>query len=183
LIIAPYAMASYCEYARNHPTHMMFHDQEHGFPVREENLLFERLALEINQAGLSWAVILKKRQSLNIAYDGFVVDEVAAYTLDDRERLLSDAGIIRNKLKVNALIHNANVIQSMRKSHGGFARWLDEHHPLGLSEWIKLFKKTFKFTGGEITNEFLMGIGYLSGAHDKDCPVFTIVESHNPPWL
>jgi DNA-3-methyladenine glycosylase I len=139
--------------------------------------------LEINQAGLSWLTILKKREGFTRAYEGFDVDIVADYGQKDRERLLSDAGIIRNKLKVNAAISNAVRIREMRKTHDGFADWLDAHHPLTKEDWVKLFKKTFRFTGGEITRSFLMGAGYLPGAHRESCPVFEKIRPLNPPWL
>lgn len=138
--------------------------------------------LEVNQAGLSWLTILKKRDGFRSAYDGFDVDMVADYGEKDRERLLKDAGIIRNKLKVNAAIHNAGQIREMRDSHGGFANWLDTNHPLTKDAWVKLFKKTFRFTGGEITSSFLMSAGYLPGAHHEDCPVYAETLKHNPPW-
>lgn len=138
--------------------------------------------LEVNQAGLSWLTILKKRDGFRTAYSGFDVDTVADYGADDRARLLGDAGIIRNKLKVNAAIHNAGRIREMRDSHGGFASWLDAQHPLTRDEWVKLFKKTFRFTGGEITSSFLMSTGYLPGAHSEDCPIYAETLKHNPPW-
>lgn len=101
----------------------------------------------------------------------------------DIARLLGDAGIIRNRLKVLAAIHNAQVIQQLRASHGSFAQWLDAQHPLDKAAWIKLFKKTFRFTGGEITGEFLMSLGYLPGAHHADCPVFKRIQALSPPWM
>jgi len=152
--------------------HGPYHDQEYGFPQRDERDLFERLLLEINQAGLSWETILKKREGFRSAYAGFDVDTVAGYGQDDIDRLLADPGIIRNRLKVLAAIHNAQVIQQLRQSHGSFAQWLDAHHPQDKPAWVKLFKKTFRFTGGEITGEFLMSLGYLPGAHAEDCPVY-----------
>ena len=94
------------------------------------------------------------------------------YTEKDRERLLADAGIIRNRLKVNATIENAKTIQLIQQEYGSFKKWLEHHHPKSKEEWVKLFKKTFKFTGGEIVNEFLMSIGYLPGAHTTDCAVY-----------
>ena len=115
--------------------------------------------------------MLRKRDGFRAAYSGFDVDRVARYGERDRARLLADPGIIRNRLKVEAAIHNAQVIQQLRDTHGGFAAWLDAHHPLPKAEWVKLFKKTFRFTGGEITGEFLMSLGYLPGAHRDDCPV------------
>jgi DNA-3-methyladenine glycosylase I len=176
-------VSGYCEIAASHEWHGPYHDTEYGFPIRDEAVLFERLLLEINQAGLSWLTILKKRDEFTAAYDGFDVDTVAAYGPEDRARLLDDAGIIRNRLKVDAAISNARRIQAMRDSHGGFAAWLDAHHPRTKEEWVKLFKKTFRFTGGEITHSFLMSTGYLPGAHHENCPVFTQIAKHNPPWM
>lgn len=176
-------MSGYCDIARGHEWHGPYHDTEYGFPVRDEAVLFERLVLEINQAGLSWLTILKKRDGFTAAYDGFAVDRVADYGTKDRDRLLNDAGIIRNRLKVNAAISNAQRIREMRDSHGGFAGWLDAQHPLSREEWVRLFKKTFRFTGGEITHSFLMSAGYLPGAHNADCPIFETVAKLDPPWM
>lgn len=176
-------MSWYCDFAENDPLHGPYHDKEYGFPLEGEADLFERLVLEIMQAGLNWGLILKKRGSMHQAFDAYDVDTVAAYGDAARERLLADEGIVRNKLKVNAIIHNAQVLQGMRKSHGGFANWIAAHHPLTKPEWIKLFKKTFKFTGGEITGEFLMSIGYLPGTHRPDCRVQKEIEALSPPWI
>ena len=167
-------MASYCAFVRNLPAdnvHRRYHDHQYGFPLTDDNELFGRLILEINQAGLSWEIILKKADNFRAAYANFDIDTVAGFTPQDRARLLQDAGIIRNKLKVNAAIHNAQQIQKLQAEFGSFKAWLDHHHPMHKADWVKLFKKTFKFTGGEITGEFLMSTGYLPGAHDADCAV------------
>ena len=176
-------MSGYCDIAPGHPLHGPYHDHEYGFAQREEAVLFERLLLEINQAGLSWETMLRKRDGFRAAYSGFDVDRVARYGERDRARLLADPGIIRNRLKVEAAIHNAQVIQQLRDTHGGFAAWLDAHHPLPKAEWVKLFKKTFRFTGGEITGEFLMSLGYLPGAHRQDCPAYRRAAKQRPPWM
>ena len=176
-------MSGYCDFAPGHPVHGSYHDKEYGFPQREESELFERLLLEINQAGLSWETILKKREGFRKAYSGFSVDKVARYGEKDRARLLADPGIIRNRLKVDAAIHNAQVIRDLRSSHGGFLAWLEAHHPLTKPEWVKLFKKTFRFTGGEITGEFLMSLGYLPGAHREDCPAHKRIAKLKPLWM
>lgn len=178
-------MLTYCQYCSTHPEdtyNKNYHDAEYGFPLQDDNLLFERLILEINQAGLSWITILKKADNFRRAYDGFDLETVAGYGESDRERLLSDAGIIRNKLKVNAAIENARRILELRAEFGSFKGWLDAHHPRTKDEWVKLFKKNFKFVGGEIVNEFLMSTGFLPGAHDEDCPVFSKVKAKSPPW-
>lgn len=178
-------MTSYCEYLHEHPEdslNKLYHDNEYGFPLTKDAGLLERLAQEINQAGLSWTLILKRKDNFHRAFDGFDVDTVAAYREQDVARLLADAGIIRNRLKVNAVIENARRIQSLRPEFGSFKGWLDVHHPLNLEEWTKLFKKTFVFTGGEIVKEFLVSSGYLPNAHDQDCPVYSQIARLQPPW-
>ena len=162
--------------------HKAYHDHLYGFPIHDDNELFCRLVLEINQAGLSWETILKKETTFRKAYDNFDIAKVAAYTELDRERLMGDPGIIRNKLKINAAIENAKTISALQKQHGSFEKWLELHHPKTKEEWVKLFKKTFRFTGGEIVNEFLMSIGYLPGAHTPDCAVYQDVLKTNPLW-
>jgi len=176
---------SYCDYCRDHPDdpwHVPYHDGLYGFPLEGDDALFERLVLEINQAGLSWLTILKKADSFRAAYSGFSVDAVAAYGEADRQRLLADPGIVRNRLKVEAAIHNAQVIQGLRAAHGSFGAWIASHHPLTKDQWTKLFGKTFRFTGGEIVNEFLMSTGWLPGAHDPSCPVYERIRAQDPPW-
>jgi len=162
--------------------HKNYHDHQYGFPIHNDDELFGRLLMEINQAGLSWETILKKEDNLRNAYSNFSIKKVAAYTEKDRERLLADAGIIRNKLKVNAAIVNAQAILAIQEEFGSFENWLEYHHPKTLQEWMKLFKKTFKFTGGEIVNEFLMSIGYLPGAHSKNCDIYQKILKENPMW-
>jgi DNA-3-methyladenine glycosylase I len=162
--------------------HGVYHDAEYGFPATNEKVLFERLILEINQAGLSWLTILRKRAAFRAAFADFEVDRVAAFTPADTERLLADSGIIRNRLKIEATIENARRIQGLRRSHGSFAGWLDAHHPRTPEEWTRLFRRTFRFTGGQIVNEFLMSLGYLPGAHAPDCPAFARILELSPPW-
>jgi DNA-3-methyladenine glycosylase I len=173
---------TYCDAAPGHEWHGPYHDREYGFPLTEDAELFERLVLEINQAGLSWLTILKKRDAFRRAYDGFDPAVVARYGARERRRLLADAGIIRNRLKVEAAIANARRVLELRESHGSFAAWLATHHPLTKPEWVKLFKQTFRFTGGEIVGEFLMSIGYLPGAHLERCPVYPRILATRPPW-
>ena len=173
---------SYCLFAPGHPWHGPYHEKEYGFPIRREAALFERLALEIHQAGLSWLTVLKKRKAFRRAFEGFDPETVAAYGAADRRRLLADAGIIRNRAKVAAVIENARRVLDLRESHGSFAKWLDANHPRRRDEWVRLFRQTFVFTGGEIAGEFLISTGYLPCAHGKACPVFARVARRNPPW-
>jgi DNA-3-methyladenine glycosylase I len=162
--------------------HVHYHDKEYGFPIEDDNELFARLILEINQAGLSWTTILNKKDNFFKAFDNFEIDKVARYGAKQRERLLNDAGIVRNRLKVDAAIENAKKLKEIQQEFGSFKKWLDTHHPLSKAEWVKLFKKTFKFTGGEIVGEFLMSAGYLPGAHVEACPIYKKVLKHKPAW-
>jgi DNA-3-methyladenine glycosylase I len=176
-------VSGYCDAAPGHQWHGPYHDGEYGFPLSGDAELFERLVLEINQAGLSWLTILKKREAFRAAYHGFDPGRVARYGARDVKRLLGNAGIIRNRLKVEAAIANAKTVLALRKSHGSFVGWLDAHHPRSKDEWVRLFKQTFKFTGGEIVGEFLLSTGYLPGAHRESCPVYRRVVKLKPAWM
>lgn len=152
---------SYCDVVKHfEPTnvHKIYHDTSYGFPIDNDDELFERLILEINQAGLSWTTILNKQVHFKKAFHQFNIKKVAT-------------------------IYNAGVVLQLQKDFGSFKNWLDEHHPLTKEAWVKIFKKTFKFTGGEIVNEFLMSTGYLDGSHIIDCPVYHHVVQSNPPWM
>ena len=178
-------MTTYCNYCNSHPedTHnRVYHDTQYGFPLKDDNLLFERFILEINQAGLSWITILKKAENFRTAYHSFDITKVARYDEKDIARLLGDSGIIRNRLKVNAAIVNAQRIKELQTEYGSFKGWLDANRGISKEEWVKLFKRTFVFTGGEIVNEFLMSTGYLPGAHSADCPIYDVVLAQGPPW-
>ncbi len=177
---------SYCTFCQNEPEsslHQHYHSNQYGFPVCDDSELFGRLILEINQAGLSWSTVLKKQENFRMAYSQFDIQAVAAYSEEDIQRLLSDAGIIRNKLKVRAAVNNAQVLLKIIDEFGSFDGWLNANHPKSKEEWTILFKKTFTFVGGEIVNEFLMSIGYLPGAHDKECVVFAQIVKKSPKWL
>lgn len=180
---------SYCSYIETiqlperKTLHKNYHDNHYGFPIHDDNELFGRLLLEINQAGLSWETVLKKEAAFRKAYHNFNIKKIANYTNKDVQRLLNDAGIIRNRLKINAAIENAKTIITLQKQFGSFEKWLVYHHPKTKDEWVNLFKKTFRFTGGEIVNEFLMSTGYLPGAHDETCPAYKKILKSKPLWL
>lgn len=177
---------SYCDYIKTldkQNLHRIYHDHFYGFPLNSDNELFERLVLEINQAGLSWDTILKKQKNFEKAFKSFDIKKVAAFGDKDTERLLNDAGIIRNRLKINAAIENARTILVIQQEYGSFKKWLDASHPLSLDQWVKLFKSKFRFVGGEIVNEMLMSSGYLPGAHVTTCPVYKKIARLKPPFL
>jgi len=174
---------TYCEYLNTITgdqlsLHREYHDNHYGFPIENDDVLFERLMFEINQAGLNWLLILKKQHNFRKAFDNYKIETVSEYGEKDFIRLMNDPGIIRNRLKINAAIENAKVILKIREECGSFRKWLDDNSEKidNLEDWTKLFRKRFKFTGGEIVNEFLMSTGYLPGAHSPECPVYESIK-------
>ena len=177
-------MHPYCSYTKGildeNDVDKIYHDLHYGVPIHDDNELVCRLVMEINQAGLSWHTILVKEKNFRKAYHNFDIKKVAKYGEKDFARLMSDPGIIRNRLKINAAIHNAQELIRIQKEYGTFRAWLDMEdeglkdlkiRDAGLlkKEWVKLFKKNFKFVGGEIVGEFLMSINMLPGSHGTDC--------------
>jgi DNA-3-methyladenine glycosylase I len=178
---------TYCEYIKNIPRsefniHRDYHDNHYGYPIHSDDELFGRLILEIFQAGLNWTIILNKQENFRKAFDNFSIQKIAKYKDAKITKLLNDSGIIRNRLKIAATIHNARVALSLQKEHGSFESWLNEQDLNTREEWTKLFKKTFKFTGGEIVNEFLMSTGYLPNAHEEWCPAYKKILKLHPRW-
>ena len=170
---------SYCAYvltiSDENDVDKVYHDHHYGVRIEDDNELFGRLIMEINQAGLSWRTILMKEQGFRKAYHNFDITKVAKYGEKDFLRLMSDSGIIRNRLKVSAAIYNAQKVMEIQKEFGSFRKWLDMQAKEVFQDklaWVKLFKKHFKFVGGEIVGEFLMSISLLPGAHHKDCRYF-----------
>lgn len=176
-------MSWYCDVAPGHPFHGPYHDEEYGFPLTAESGLFERLSLEVFQAGLSWEIVLKKRDGLRRAFADFDVDRVASFDEGDLARLMADPAIIRNRRKIEATIENARRIAGLRRTGEGFAAWIEAGHPMSKEEWVRRFRATFVFMGGEVVGEFLMSIGYLPGAHRDDCPVAQRIAACAPAWL
>ena len=166
---------SYCKYCNQLPKenlHRIYHDTEYGMKPSTDDALFGRLILEINQAGLSWNTILNKSNSIKAAYFDFEIQKIAQLENEDIDALMQNAGIIRHRGKINAIVYNAKIIIEIQEENGSFDQWLTKNAQNTLDESLKVFKKKFKFVGKEIVKEFLMNTGYLSGAHDLDCSLF-----------
>jgi DNA-3-methyladenine glycosylase I len=166
---------SYCEYCRKLPPgniHREYHDTKYGVKISDDFALFGRFILEINQAGLSWDIILKRETEFERAFDYYNFEKIALYSEVDVERLMNDKGIIRHRKKIEAVIYNAQQVVALRKEFGSFFAWIDSSETKNTEDWVKLFKKNFKFVGTEIVKEFLFSIGKLEGAHEKDCPKY-----------
>ncbi|GAO99384.1 DNA-3-methyladenine glycosylase I [Fructobacillus ficulneus] len=164
-----------------------YHDQEFGQPVHNNQKLFELLTLELFQSGLSWRTVLNKRANFQAAFADFDVDQVATFDDQDRDRLLADAGIIRNRMKIDATINNAKVIKALAESGTSFADLVWEltdgetvtvgagpaekvpaQNQLSQDFSKKLKKAGFKFVGPVTMESFLEAVG-VQNAHDLDC--------------
>lgn len=176
-----------CAWAGNDPLYISYHDNEWGVPVRDERMLFEFLILETFQAGLSWITILKKRENFRKAFDNFEYEKVARYDSKKVEALLNDAGIIRNKLKINAAISNAKAFMEIQKEFGTFEKYIwgfvdgkpiqnkcttmaDVPANTALSDKLSkdLKKRGFKFVGTTVVYAHMQATGMVND-HATDC--------------
>jgi DNA-3-methyladenine glycosylase I len=157
-----------CGWCVGDPVLERYHDYEWGKPIKDDNRLFERMTLEIFQAGLSWKIILYKRDALRKAFDNFDIRKVAGYNGADIKRLLKDESIIRNRLKINSTVSNARSILKIQNDFGSFSKFLKNLDPLD-KELVKIMKTQFTFMGPEIIRCFFMGIGKIPVKHEKNC--------------
>jgi len=157
-----------CSWVRDDPLAIAYHDEEFGEPIETDDELFERLSLEIFQAGLSWRLILRKREALRTAFAGFCIHAVAKFTDDDVLRLMNDRNIIRNRRKIIAAIENARRVQRIKSEYGSFACFVAQ---LGGTpdDMCRELKKRFSFMGPKIAESFLQSIGKLQGYHEPGC--------------
>lgn len=176
------ADAGYCKVAPGHPFHGPYHDDEYGFRATDDSVIFERLTLEVFQAGLSWLICLKKRPGFRTAFAGYDIDRVADFKEQEIAELLTRAEIIRHRGKIQATIHNACELRDLRDHHGTLVQWLDSNHPASLAHWQRMMRKRFKFAGPEVVREFLASLGYLPDAHGTACPTFRRVIDQRAPW-
>ena len=173
-----------CAWAKN-PLAIAYHDREWGVPVRDDRRLFEFLILEGAQAGLSWDTILAKRENYRRAFAGFDPRKVARFGARERRRLLADAGIVRNRAKVDAAVNNARRFLEVQEEHGSFARYVwgfvggaplparPRRTPparTALSDALSkdLKRRGFKFVGSTIMYAFMQAVGMVND-HAPDC--------------
>lgn len=175
----------------------IYHDTEWGVPVHDDRILFEFLILESAQAGLSWETILKKRAAYAKAFEDFDPNKVAAFTKQDVRRLLRDTGIVRNRLKIESAIKNAQLFLEIQKRYGSFSKYVwsfVRHRPLDnrrqtlenipavtkeaetLSQALK--EQGFKFFGPTITYAFMQAVGLVND-HTRDCFRYQGVKDHS----
>ncbi len=170
-----------CPWCGDDPLYVEYHDREWGIPVRDDRVLFEFLLLETFQAGLSWITILRKRENFRVAFDGFDYDRIAAYDEVKYEELLSNEGIVRNRLKIRAAIANARAFQKIQEEEGSFSNYLwgfVGHQPV-VNHWKSLSqvpattelsdriskdlkKRGFKFVGSTVVYAFMQAVGLVN---------------------
>ncbi|MEK7061806.1 MAG: DNA-3-methyladenine glycosylase I [Patescibacteria group bacterium] len=184
-----------CAWPGSNPLLVDYHDKEWGIPVHNDRVLFEFLILEGAQAGLTWQTVLNKRKNYHKALNGFNVKKVASYGVKDVERLLADAGIIRNRLKIAATIQNAKKFLEVQKEFGSFDKYIWHfvdgkpiNHRIKLTKDIQattkesdtmskdLLKRGFKFVGSTICYAFMQAMGMVND-HQTDCFRYAIIKS------
>lgn len=180
-------MLNRCSWAGSDPLYVAYHDQEWGVPVHDDHLLFEFLILEGMQAGLSWAIILKKRDNFRRAFDGFDPQRVAQYDDEKVAALLADPGIVRNRLKISAAIRNARSFLEIQSEYGSFDAyiWQFVGGKPKVNAWRNLTeipastpesdamskdlaRRGFKFVGSTICYAFMQAVGMVND-HTVDC--------------
>lgn len=153
-------MKNRCPWTGSDERMIAYHDQEWGVPVHEDRKLFEFFVLDAFQAGLSWRTVLHKRENFRVAFDGFDPELIAGYGENERARLLADAGIVRNRMKIDATIHNAREFLRIQEERGSF------------SEWI------WRFTGGEtVRNAWTTPEGVPATSPESDAMSRTLKEA------
>ena len=189
LFIGPDGKAR-CAWAGSAPEFLEYHDREWGFPVKDDQRLFEKICLESFQSGLSWRTILNKRENFRAGFDGFDFNKMAEYTQDDVERLVNDAGIIRHRGKIEAVINNAKRAQDMVAAEGSLAKFFWSYEPdpetLGTPHTLttspesvaiskELKKRGWKFVGPTTIFAFMQAMGLIND-HDIGCVIRDEVE-------
>lgn len=177
--VAPKRRCSWCN--PNNPLYVAYHDREWGVPVHDDGKLFEMLLLETFQAGLSWECVLNKREAFRQAFDGFDYRKIAAYGEDKLSALLSDKGIVRNRLKICAAVTNAKAFISIQAEQGSFDRYIwaftagrtlcecdKTFSPLSDQISKDLKRRGMKFVGTTIVYSFLQAVGIVS-SHEEGC--------------
>lgn len=189
---------SYCDWDAGNEANIRYHDREWGVPLHDDHKQFEFLMMEVMQCGLSWDLMMRKREVFRECFDGFDYDKVAAYVEDDVEHILAHPGIIRSRRKVEAVVNNASCFQQIRFEHGSFSEWLWAHTnnrtilynkhaqgwiPVsnGLSDRIAKELKAygFKFLGPTTIYSHLQACGMIND-HDEHCPCYERINSANP---
>ena len=182
---------SRCRWCGAAPEFLAYHDNEWGYPVKDDHRLFEKLCLESFQSGLSWRTILAKRESFRAAFHDFDFDKIARFTQHDIDRLLADKGIVRHRGKIEAVINNAAKAQELVQQEGSLAAFLWRYEPdatklgtpqtastsidsIALSKDLK--KLGWKFVGPTTVYAFMQAMGLIND-HVEDCVIREKVET------
>jgi DNA-3-methyladenine glycosylase I len=168
-----------CVWATSTPLYTDYHDSEWGFPVSNDNLLFEKICLEGFQSGLSWLTILRKREDFRRVFSGFDIDAVAAFGADDVERLLGDPSIVRHRGKIEATINNAGRTLGLISEFGTFSSFVWQFEPAesgpdratspeSVAMAAELKRRGFRFVGPTTAYAFMQAMGLVND-HRPEC--------------
>ncbi len=189
---------SSCDWGFTFEAMRKYHDTEWGVPVHDDRVMFEHLMMEAMQCGLSWSLMIKKREIFRACFDQFDYDLIAAYTEQDILRIMNTEGMIRSRRKIEAVISNARCFQAIRQEYGSFSDWLWAYTggrtilyighekgrvPVsnGLSDQIakELKKYGFKYLGTVTVYSHLQACGIIND-HAEGCPCYHIINDSNP---
>lgn len=186
-----------CEWCKNHPLLVEYHEQEWGIPIHEDKKHFEYLVLEVMQCGLNWLLILKKRRAISEAFYGFDYEKVASFTQQDIERALEIPGMIRSIRKINAVVNNAKVFVKIQKEFNSFDNWIwsftekktwvyKKHDiiPEATTELsnvisLELKKRGMKYLGSITVYAHLQAVGIVND-HERDCYIYQYIIDNFP---
>lgn len=159
-----------CRWCEGNDDLIDYHDHIWGHQRSTDEQLFEALTLEIFQAGLSWAIVYRKREGFRHAFADYDIETVAHFTEADEARLKQDVGIVRHEKKIAATIYNAQQLLHIQQRYGSFQAFLNMLAP---SEYVEQLRKLFKHVGPSTAQSFLMACGYLAPEHEKRCYLYT----------
>ena len=189
---------TYCDWGKTSAVNVKYHNEEWGIPVHDDQKQFEFLMMEVMQCGLSWTIVINKREIFRQCFDGFNYDKIALYGEADITRIMNAQGMIKSQRKIEAVIQNARCFQKIRREFGSFDKYLwqwsgektivyDKHAqgyiPVsnGLSDLISkdLKKRGFKFLGSITVYSHLQACGVIND-HDENCPCYAYINAHYP---
>lgn len=187
---------AYCNWGGSSDLNQIYHDREWGIPVHDDRTQFEYLMMEVMQCGLSWSLMIKKREIFRACFDNFEFDLIAKYDENDIKRILETDGMIKSRRKIEAIINNAQCFQKIREQFGSFCNYLWGYsdnktilynkHELGyipVSNWLSemiskdLKKRGLKYMGAITVYSHLQAAGIIND-HDKNCPRYEYINSH-----
>jgi len=182
MLLEPKAFCTQAAALPNTDLRRLYHDTEHGLLPNHDDELFGRFLLCVMEAGIGVEAILRKKEWIRRAFANYRLEEIAAFGEQEIEALREDGTIVRNERKIRSIVYNAGAVLELREFSDSWRHWLLEQHPRSTEQWGALFKTHFQLSGGQIFTKFLVGTGFLEGAHTEDCPMYQVQEASKVPF-